>query len=560
MSFKLTRRQTIAGLSGAILSPLVSSNGQQKPTESSGPIFVHGIASGDPDHNSIVLWTRVSAVEGLVKGHWEVSKDHSFQNPVSRGEFRTGPDLDYTIKVVATGLTSGQRYFYRFHIGEVFSPVGRSLTVAKNHLTSLGIAVASCSNYPFGFFNAYQAIAADPDVDVVLHLGDYIYEYASNGWGSDTGERLGRSHLPQNEIVSLQDYRIRHAQYKGDAQAQLMHAAHPMIAIWDDHESANNPWLNGAQNHQTDREGDWQQRKAASLQAYYEWMPIREPAAGFDRGQRWQHYQWGDLASLITLETRHTGRAQQIEIGDYLPTIENPQQARHFLDKVVGAPNREMLSPEMSAFMTTALQESRDSERRWRVLGNQIPMARTHAPPIENSPLALINAPPESELGKKLAYFKRLGANKLPIYLDPWDGYSWAREKFYQQCASVNCRDLLVLTGDSHSFWHNQLFDNNNRAMGIELGTNGISSPGDFLSLGREHAANMDELLAKHNREILWTNGRENGYVRVTLTHQMGRADFIAVNTVTSLEFHSKTIYSTEFTPGTAGTSIKTRG
>lgn len=559
MSFKFTRRQTLAGLSGVLLSPLVSANNQTSAVVNDGPIFIHGVASGDPDHDSLVLWTRVSAVEGTVRGDWEVSSDQNFRKVVSTGKFRTGPDIDYTVKVVATGLASGQRYFYRFSVGDVTSPVGRSLTVAKNHLASLGIAVASCSNYPFGYFNAYQAIAEDPGVDVVLHLGDYIYEYAADGWGSETGKKLGRVHLPHNEIVSLQDYRVRHAQYKGDFQSQLMHGAHPMIAIWDDHESANNPWSNGAQNHQADSEGEWSDRKAASLQAYYEWMPVREPAPGFERGQRWQHYQWGDLASLITLETRHTGRAQQIEIGDYLPALESQQQARTFMEQVVGAPNREMLSPAMSAFVTSALQESRQSERSWRVLGNQIPMARTHAPPLQDSPLALIEALPESEIGKKLAYFKRLGDNKLPIYLDPWDGYSWAREKFYQQCASVNCRDLLVLTGDSHSFWHNQLFDNSNRVMGLELGTNGISSPGDFLSLGFEHAASMDELLAEHNKEITWTNGRENGYIRVSLTHQMGQADFVAVSTVMSLEFETRIVYSTKFTPGKGGAGIKTR-
>ncbi len=188
-------------------------------------------------------------------------------------------------------------------------------------LDRLGIALASCSNYAFGFFNAYDAIAKDPAIDFVLHTGDYIYEYGQDSWGGEVSRLIGREHQPAHEIVSLADYRMRHAQYKSDSGSRAMHAAHSLLACWDDHESANNPWTDGAQNHQPETEGDWAQRRAASIQAYFEWMPVREPEwleqKGRSRMQFWRGYSFGDLATLFTLETRHTARAKQIDYMEF---------------------------------------------------------------------------------------------------------------------------------------------------------------------------------------------------------------------------------------------------
>ena len=201
---------------------------------------------------------------------------------LQQGETTTNENSDHTVKIEVTDLEPGRVYFYRFMVDEVTSEPGRTRTLPEGHLERLGIAVASCSNYPFGYFNAYEEIAGDEEIEFVVHLGDYIYEYGADGWGSDQGVGLGRSHSPTHEIVNLEDYRERHGQYKADRASRLMHASHPLIVTWDDHESANNPWMRGAANHQPDAEGSWLARRNASVQAFFEWMPVREQPANSD--------------------------------------------------------------------------------------------------------------------------------------------------------------------------------------------------------------------------------------------------------------------------------------
>jgi alkaline phosphatase D len=305
----LSRRGTLAGIAGSLILAALPGRGAAVPVSANG-LFRHGVASGDPDAVSVVLWTRVTPLGmGAAEVEWELAADRDFARILRHGRADAGPEQDHTVKVLAEGLAPGGRYFYRFRCGGMTSPIGQTRTLPEGRLDRLGIALASCSNYAFGFFNAYDAIARDPGVEYVLHTGDYIYEYGADGWGAETARRIGRMHQPANEIVSLSDYRQRHAQYKTDAGAQAMHAAHPLLACWDDHESANNPWIGGAQNHQADKEGPWEDRRAASIRAYFEWMPVREPGMGRSRAQFWRSYRFGDLATLHTLETRHTARA-----------------------------------------------------------------------------------------------------------------------------------------------------------------------------------------------------------------------------------------------------------
>ena len=225
--------------------------------------FDHGVASGDPAVDSVVIWTRVSGLDDALEVQWELATDTAFKQKVATGTVWTSAHRDFTVKAVPNGLAPGQRYFYRFKAGDSVSVMGRTRTLPVGSLQSLGIAVASCSNFAFGYFNAYDAIAHDKGIEFVLHLGDYIYEYGVDGWGAEVADSLGRRHEPGHEIVSLQDYRQRHAQYKTDAGSQAMHAAHPLLMVWDDHESASNPWVGGAQNHQTHTEGLWRDRRAA---------------------------------------------------------------------------------------------------------------------------------------------------------------------------------------------------------------------------------------------------------------------------------------------------------
>ncbi|TGD71510.1 alkaline phosphatase [Mangrovimicrobium sediminis] len=544
MRHPISRRRVLAGLAGAATLPFTGcASNADKPRGPEG-VFAHGVASGDPDQHSVVLWTHLSTPESAASGRWLVARDPECRDVVKRGDFSTSVARDMTVKVLVDGLSAGQRYYYRFEYAGEQSLVGRTLTLADGYLERLGIAVASCSNYPFGYFNAYEMIARDPEVDIVLHLGDYLYEYGPDGYGGETGKLLGRPHQPPREILTLDDYRERHAQYKGDPQSRAMHAAHPLIALWDDHESANNPWTDGAQNHQPE-EGDWGARRSASLQAYYEWMPVREPQPGMRRDQRWGHYRCGDLASLVTLETRHTARARQIEYHEHPDALASPEAAQAFMRDVVGAPGRRMLSDEMEAFLDTSLRESVSAGRPWRLIGNQIPMARTHTPRLADSDVAALGITEDNPRYADYQRFRRVGELGLPLYLDPWDGYPWARERFYAGCRAAGASDLLVLTGDSHSFWQNQLFSAEGVAMGVELGTTGITSPADFADFGPAGAALMDGLLAQQNPEILWTEGVTHGYIRLVLEREAAEVEYVGVSNIATRDFHPVSVRRT---------------
>lgn len=541
MAFEITRRRALFGLSGAAFLAQMKVRTAFADDSEVTP-FAQGIASGDPDPTSVVLWTRIAPTLNATTVDWEIASDAEFDHITGGGTVTTDADRDFTIKLVAAGLQPGKTYYYRFTVNGITSPTGRTRTLPVGRLDRLGLALASCSNYPFGHFNAYDAIAKDEQIDYVVHLGDYIYEYGPAGYGGQIGAEIGRPHAPDREIVSLDDYRERHAQYKSDPGSRAMHAAHPLIAIWDDHESANNPWMEGAQNHQSNAEGDWGERRAASLKAYYEWMPVRDPQAGGSREEYWRHYEFADLASLITLETRHTGRSRQIDYNDHLLDLETTEDARRFRQEVLGATQRRMLSRDNVRFVETALRESLAAGRPWRLIGNQVPLARIDVPrldePLFNDP----NRDPDDAVSRALARLTRLGELALPIYIDCWDGYPAARERFYRSCTAAGATDLLVLTGDTHAFWANSLFTDAGAAMGVEIGTAGVTSPGDFEGGGAEISSRMDILLAQHNKEVVWTDNRHRGYVRLVLTRDQATADVITVSHVDQADYAQRTL------------------
>ena len=540
----VSRRGAIAGLAGG--AALAALPGRARAAaEQAAPVFRHGVASGDPDATGVVLWTRVTTdTPGEIELVCELAHDPDFARVFRRIPTTTGPEQDYTAKLLAEGLEPGGTLYYRFRLGEAVSPVGRARTLPQGPLDRLGIALASCSNYAFGFFNAYDAIAADAAVDFVLHTGDYIYEYGHDGWGDDVAATIGRRHDPAHEIVTLADYRRRHAQYKTDAGSRAMHAAHTLLACWDDHESANNPWTGGAQNHQPDTEGDWATRRAASIRAYYEWMPLREPQPGRSRAQLWRGYSFGDLATLFTLETRHTARAEQIDYAAWAPRLTDAAAVARFREEVLGAPGRAMVSPELEADLAAALSHSKQLAQPWRLIGNAIPIARVDVPDVVAlglmpDPFAAATAgdPPFTgdtlQAAQALAWKGRWG---LPFYPDTWDGYPWARERLYDLSRSAGAADLIFLTGDSHSFWANSLKDAAGRPAGLELGTAGITSPGDFMAsgFGPDLSRRLDAAFIEHVPEVHWTDNMHQGYVRLDLTHASGRASFIAVDRVLS--------------------------
>ncbi|HEX4848352.1 MAG TPA: alkaline phosphatase D family protein [Novosphingobium sp.] len=518
------------------------------------------MASGDPDSGSVVLWTRVTA-SGSLDVAWELATDRHFADIVRRGTFATGPERDHTVKVLAEGLLPGARYFYRFHANGQVSPTGQTRTLPIGSLDRLGIALVSCSNYALGHFNAYAAIARDPAIDFVLHTGDYIYEHGADGWGGELARRIGRVHQPAHEIVSLTDYRTRHAQYKRDAGSLAMLAAKPILACWDDHESANNPWSGGAQNHQSESEGDWNVRRAASIQAYFEWMPVREPSPGRSRMQFWRTWSFGDLATLSTLETRHTARARQIDYGPYKQTIRSHADALAMERDALGAPGRLMLAPELEAELIAAWTRSKELGQPWRLIGNPMPIARTRVPDVVR--LGLI-ADPARQANPRSAALELAwkGRWNLPFYPDTWDGYDWARERLYSQARAAGVNDLVFLSGDSHSFWANRLADGAGRPVGIELGTAGVTSPGDFVESGFEPAIarKLDEAFAEHNPEVLWTDNLHQGYVAIELRREFAKATFVAMNTLQRPDWRHFPISKWRIERGNDGLDLTRRG
>ncbi|MEM7641022.1 MAG: alkaline phosphatase D family protein [Pseudomonadota bacterium] len=526
------RRDTLKLLAaGAAVAPAARPAFGQVPD---GP-FRHGVASGDPDPTSIVLWTRLTTEAPAPTLRWDVASDPDFATIVAQGAATTSADRDFTVKVVADGLTPGATYHYRFTIDGQTSPIGRTRTLPRGPLDSLGIAVASCTNYPLGLFNAYDAIARDPQVDIVFHTGDYIYEYSTDGWGGEVARSLGRESLPDREIVTLADYRQRHAQYKSDPGAQAMHAAHPFVACWDDHEVTNNPWTGGAQNHQPEAEGDWQTRRDAALQAYFEWMPIREPTP---RQRYWRTYRFGDLATFVILETRHTGRDREPAYPDW-STIQTQADRDAAWQELIVAPNRQMLAPEMVADARAALETSVAAGEPWRLIGSASPIERFNIPDVTAHGVS------REDLSDGLKYLADHGRWNWPWYTDTWDGYPQARQAFYDMAAAAGARDLMVLTGDTHQFFAAELVDDNNRRMGVELGTAGISSPSEYVDTGLDPQVGrrLDAIYTDHMPELHWTDGLHNGYVRVVLGRDEAVAAVIAVSTVMSTDYETTTLF-----------------
>ena len=539
----LDRRQTLALITGSTLAACAAPQTEAAVPHALSPAFAHGVASGDPRTTSVVLWTRVTTDVPEQAVTWQLARNAAFSDMVRSGEVVASAEADHTVKVIPEGLESGAPYYYRFIMNGETSPTGRTRTLPVGGLDRLGVALISCSNYPFGHFNAYDAIAKDADVDFVLHTGDYIYEYGADAWGHEEGAGLGRTHAPANEIVTLADYRTRHAQYKTDAGSRAMHGAHPFIASWDDHESANNPWIDGAQNHQPETEGDWDARRAASLRAYYEWMPIREPEPGFSRAEFWRTYSFGNLATLVTLETRHTGRDEQVDYAAYAETITSPETRDAFMSDVIGAPNRRMLSDRMEAALADGLSASVAAGQPWRLIGNPSPIARMLVPDVAAYGIDPAKAPKGEAPGEGANLFWKAQWN-LPFYTDTWDGYPAAREAFYALSRAAGAEDLLFLTGDSHSFWANQLFSGEGRPMGLELGTAGVTSPGDFVDTGwdAETAEALDRVFEQALEEVRWTDNMHQGYVRVVLTQAQADVAYVAVDTVLLPDYRTEVI------------------
>ncbi len=534
---RISRRQAlVTGMMGGVAGCATSFGGGQFQAAPSTATtrFAHGVASGDPDVTSVVLWTRITTDATTIPVMVEIATDAEFGRIVRTVQTETSGARDHTVKVLAEGLEPGLTYYYRFTTGEDVSPTGRTKTLPLN-TNSVRFAVCSCSNYPFGYFNGYDHMARRDDLDAVIHLGDYIYEYGPDGYGAEDGVKLGRQHAPAKEIVSLEDYRMRHAQYKSDPSTQAMHGAHPFIAIWDDHETTNNSWENGAENHQPATEGDWETRRRAALQAYYEWMPVRDPEPGRARESLYKSYRFGNLLTLTAIETRLTARTKQLEYSEVVPTLKSPEDIERFKREVLGAEDRYLLGDAQLDYIETAFKQSLSRNEPWRVVANQVIMAEVTPPPLGDyvTEEDIVEVEKEWASVRDFIAFAELG---LPLNLDAWDGYPAARERFYDMAKRQGARDLVVLTGDTHEAWANELAAADGTRMGVELGATGITSPGTARYLG-DRAFDLSLLIRKDNPQVRWHDPLHNGYFVLELEEDRGRVDFISLGTITSQDY-----------------------
>ncbi len=567
------RRSAIAGLGVGVAGAAARSGRAASPA--AGASFSHGVASGDPLADRVVLWTRLTpddaaAASPLAVG-WMIAEDEAFAKVVARGRAATGPERDYTVKVDVDGLQPGRDYWYAFQAGSR-SPVGRTRTLPRGPVERLALAFVTCSLYPNGYFNAFDHIARSEHLDAVVELGDYIYEYGAKpeDYGMENGRRLGRIPEPAHDLLTLADYRIRYAQHRRDPDLQAAHARAPWISVWDDHEVANDSWRGGAENHDEKTQGAFDLRRDAAMRAYFEWMPIREPAPGRPPEEIYRSFDFGDLASLTMLETRLTARSYQLEYsraGDIPFIVYDASDAKRrtpvrdatlttrvkaeaalapggkppapyvigpdveAIEAYVADPRRTMMGPAQEAWLAGALARSVAAGRPWQVIGNEVVMGRCRSPKIADA----LGAGNLARLLATLPAVRRAEADKLidvasydqPFDLDGWDGYPAARARFDRMVQALGGGNVVVVSGDSHAFWANRLQPaGGGPVLAQEFGTSAITSPSIADEAG---GLQLGDVFTAQNREVAFCDQLAKGYVRLELTPTAAVARMIAV-------------------------------
>lgn len=523
--------------------------------------FTHGVASGDPLADRVMLWTRVTPPADFsaeIPVQWEVASDAAFASIVARGEVRTSAARDYTVKVDATGLKPATAYHYRFKAFEATSPTGRTRTLPTGSVAQVKLAVFSCANYPAGYFNVYADAARRGDLDATVHLGDYLYEYGQGGYASGNAAALSRLSQPANEILSLADYRTRHAQYRTDADLQALHAAAPMIAVWDDHEIANDTWMNGAENHQA-AEGSFAARKAVALQAYHEWMPTRNAQPDVI----YRSFAFGNLLALHMLDTRVVGRDAQV---DYAAFFKPGGFDAAGFTAAVGNPARQLLGTAQTQWLQ---QQMAASSATWQMLGQQVLMGRMNIPaPILMETLQPGSGVTVSRYAAIVAKARTAPATltpeeqailaqpSIPYNLDAWDGYQAARETVLGMARAMN-KNLVVLAGDTHNAWASELNDMNGNPVGVEFATSSVSSPGFEEYLPNENPATLSAALLQLVEPLKYCDTARRGYMVVTATATECRAQWVYVNTITSRQFTTSAETTLAVQAGTPGRLLK---
>jgi len=514
--------------------------------------FLHGVACGDPLTDSLILWTKVTPVQqpDSVQLLLEVSDSADFSSVNHQQLCLARQQADYCCKVDLTGLQPGRSYYYRFSDSNTVSAIGHGKTLPAGAVSQVRFAVLSCSNYPAGYFHVYQQVAQQ-QLDAVLHLGDYIYEYEQGGYATERSVELGRALAADNqaEMVSLQDYRKRYALYRSDKDLQQAHASHSFICVWDDHEITNDAWTDGAENHQPN-EGDYQVRKLNALQAYYEWMPIRPLVSG-QQQSLCRSFAFGDLVDLHMLDTRIEGRNLQLEYKHYTDEKTGAFDTQRFVGDLTN-PNRTLLGQKQQQWLQTQLMRSK---AQYQVLGQQVLMAKMMFP----SELLSAFSKPGPELVDKIAQLTALkqrvakGDSSLSAEdkkriesvvaynLDAWDGYPYERELVYKTAQQQN-KQLVVLAGDTHNAWASTLHDQQGNKVGIELATPSVSSPGieTYLKLNTTQVEQLASVLPALIDELEYCNLHQRGYLLVAFSKEQLDAQWFFVDDITKTQYQTK--------------------
>ncbi|TOM36801.1 alkaline phosphatase [Vibrio parahaemolyticus] len=514
--------------------------------ESVAVSFEHGVASGDPTQTQVIIWTRVTTAASYVDVSWQVASDMEFSNVVQSGVFTTDTGRDFTVKVDVQNLNANSQYYYRFMVGEMMSEVGQTQTLPEDGVEKASMAVVSCANYPAGYFHVYREILNQHEqspFDVVLHLGDYIYEYGAGGYASEDAAALGREPSKGAECITLDDYRKRYAQYRQDADLQALHAKLPMIAVWDDHELANDTWKNGAENHQDD-EGSFIDRRAAAAAAWTEWLPVRENT--FSNMLIYRQFSFGNLVNLMMLDTRLVGRDKPL---DYFSLSAPTMEAIGGLVAQSRSADRELLGTEQLAWL---MKEFNTHDAKWNVLGQQVLMSRMELPSsVMTAMFQLFTSTEEKKTEALLAvntaitgYLADPSADpiSLPYNLDAWDGYYVEREKVYQ-LAKASSGNFVCLAGDTHNAWASELKDVSNNPIGVEFATSSVSSPGleEYLALDPVAIAQMEYTLPHLVSELQWADIKQRGFMRVTFTADAAQSTWYLVSTIKDKKYQVTT-------------------
>jgi len=555
-------KNSLIAAGGVFIAPLIESCSDDPTDIDSAPDnlknggFESGVASFDPSATGIIIWTRYS-VETDAEITWEISKENSFSEILRRGQVKADATNDFTLAIDVQNIASNTKYYYRFYNAKTkeASVVGETLTLpAKtDNVNEVKMAVVSCSNFPAGLFNVYGAIAKS-EADVVVHLGDYIYEYAPGQYGTNpyTNE-LGRAHKPSKEIVNLADYRERYRQYRSDKNLQLLHQKKPFICVWDDHELADNAYRSGAENHQPD-EGSFDTRKMAAFQAYSEYIPLK---TGKDQ-RIYRSFTFGNLISLYMLDTRIIARDKQLDYTNYIDGSGNFKQTQFQTDLLSN--NRKLIGNEQMTWLGTQINADTTT---WKVLGQQILMTKmlipaellmllnrvmteiAHFGNAQPSTMAALSAAIGQLVILKTRYLQKDPTltqqdiaritTVLPYNLDAWDGYFMERERLYSILAG---KKIVVLAGDTHNGWLGKLTDAQGRFIGTELACSSVSSPGLESYLGittdTKKAMELAQAFSVLIDDLEYANLYKRGYLHVKFTAAASHAEWRFVDNVIS--------------------------